>query len=66
MICHDHGNVIFKENLNLYQQHHARSSNIHSLTYKQDLLDIDAASIPVNPSKIPCFLKWIHIVGIRY
>ncbi len=26
--------VISRENLNQYLQHHARSSNIHSLTYK--------------------------------
>lgn len=33
--------VISREKLNLYRQHHAQSSNNHHLTYIQDLLNDD-------------------------
>ncbi|PPA79826.1 MAG: hypothetical protein C00003105_01955 [ANME-2 cluster archaeon HR1] len=32
--------VISRENLNLYRQHHAQSSSFHSLTYRRDI-DVD-------------------------
>ena len=54
--------VISRENLNIYRQHHARSSNINSLTYRRDLWNIYVASYPVNPVK----KSWVFAITLKF
>jgi hypothetical protein len=54
--------VISRENLNLYRQHHSQLSNIHSLTYRRDLWNIYVAPYSVNPVK----KSWVFAITLKF